>query len=91
VKKTKGGIELPNFQIGIEKTMEGTGTVLRVGSRVNDSMSGLEAGQRICYRGFLKDASSMEFETIDDCPVFMIRVEDVLAIIDADVKMGAFS
>lgn len=92
VKKTKGGIHLTEGLVHAEKMMEGTGRVLRVGRDVAETCSfGLEPGMRVCYRGFLKDASAMEFYPIDDCPVFMLRAEDVLAVIDEDVVMGAFS
>ena len=92
VKKTKGGIHLPDNQVMAERVMEGTGTVLRVGPEVRKTLSfGLEEGMRICYRGFLKDVSSAEFERIDNCDVFMIRAEDILAVIRGNIQLGAFS
>jgi co-chaperonin GroES (HSP10) len=93
VKQTKGGIILTDSLVGVERVMEGTGHVLRVGNDVAKTLGyGLETGMRICYRGFLKDASSMEFHPHEDgCAVFMLRAEDILAVIDADVQMGAFS
>lgn len=89
VKKTKGGIELTEVMISVEKFMEGTGRVLRVGSTVRD-MVGLDLvpGSRICYRGFLKDATAMQFESLDDCPVFLLHLDDVLAVISDDLHMG---
>lgn len=92
VKKTSGGIELPDMMVAAERVMEGTGRVLRVGPQVCKELSfSLEPGMRVCYRGFLKDASSAEFERIDDCDVFMLHVNDILAVVDGDVRMGAFS
>lgn len=96
VKKTKGGIELPDQQLGVERVMEGTGTILKVGKDIEgilDATGGvmLEPGQRICFRGFLKDAFQ-EFKNDDDnCPIFLLRAEDVMMIIGDVVTMGAFS
>lgn len=92
VKKSKGGIHMPDGQVLAERKMEGTGTILKMGGRVSEACGGvLEPGMRICYKGYLKDASAMEFETIKDCPVFMIRIEDVLAIVEGDTQMGFLS
>lgn len=94
-KTTKGGIELPDQMVGVERVMEGTGVVLKVGSdrKAVEDYAGfqLEAGMRICFRGFLKDAFA-EFDTDDDGqPIFLLRVEDVMMVIPDDIKMGAFS
>ncbi len=93
VKQSKGGIQLPDSGVLAERTMEGTGVVLRIGSDVCDTVNfGLEAGMRICYRGFMKDASASFFEKHEDgCQVFMIHADDILAVIDEGVEMGAFS
>lgn len=92
VKKTKGGIELPDMMTKVERVMEGTGKVLRVGPKVMKSINlGLETGMRIAYRGFLKDATSPLFEKIDDCEVFLLAADDVLAVVDEGVQLGAFS
>lgn len=90
VKKTAGGIIIPDSGVAVERVMEGTGCVLKVGSEVRDALGvGIEPGMRICYRGFLKDAFH-EFAEDDGCRVFMLRAEDVMAIIDDDVQMGEF-
>lgn len=95
VKKTKGGIELPDMQLQAERVMEGTGHILKVGSDregILDATGGemLEAGMRIVFRGFLKDAFA-EFSTDEDGqPIFLLRAEDVIGIIDEDVRMGEF-
>ena len=98
VKKTKGGIELPEMQLQAERVMEGTGHILKIGSDregILDATGGvmLEPGMRIFYRGFLKDASCHEFDTDEDGqPIFLLRAEDVLGIIDdEDTKMGEYS
>lgn len=92
VKKTKGGIELPDELTKIERVMEGTGVVLKVGDDVPEKSGvNLSPGDRIAFRGFLKDAFQ-EFEPEDDGQtIFLLRVEDVLAVIDENVQMGAFS
>jgi len=96
MKKTKGGIELPDQLVGVERVMEGTGKILKVGAdrKAIEDYGGfqLEAGMRICFRGFLKDATQAEFTPDEDGqPIFMLRVEDVLMVISDDVQMGAFS
>ena len=97
MKKTKGGIELPDMQLKAERVMEGTGILLKIGSdteAILDVTGGikLEPGMRIFFRGFLKDAFA-EFSTdTDGLPIFLLRAEDVLGIIDdPDISMGAFS
>lgn len=96
VKKTKGGIELPDKQVQAERVMEGTGCILKVGSDregILDATGGvmLEAGMRIFYRGFLKDAFA-EFSVDEDGqPIFLLRAEDIMGIIDDESQMGAFS
>lgn len=96
VKKTKGGIELPDMQLMAERVMEGTGRILKVGSDregILDATGGvmLESGMRIFYRGFLKDAFA-EFTTDEDGqPIFLLRAEDIMGILEDDSQMGAFS
>lgn len=87
VKKTAGGILLTDELVGIERVMEGTGTVLKIGSQVDE----VSVGQRVAYRGFLKDVSNGIFKKEDGCDIFFIRVEDLLANIDKGITMGAFS
>lgn len=95
VKQTKGGIILTDKQLGVERVMEGTGVILKAGNnedirKVTGGVA-LEPGMRICFRGFLKDAFH-EFEPDEDgLLIFMLRAEDVMALIDKSVTMGAFS
>lgn len=89
VKKTSGGIILTEALTGIEKVMEGTGRILQVGS---EAAKDVEPGERICFRGFLKEAFHAAFKRDEDgCQIFMLRIEDVIAVIPDDVEMGAFS
>lgn len=97
MKTTKGGIELPDFLVGAERVMEGTGRILKVGSgreAILDVTGGvmLEPGQRIFFRGFLKDAFHDFSMDEDGLRIFLLRAEDIMGIIDDDnIKMGAFS
>jgi co-chaperonin GroES (HSP10) len=94
VKKTRGGIELPDQQVMVERVMEGTGRLLKVGNREEIQYAvgaDLEPGMRICFRGFLKDAFQEFEKDADGCAIFMLRAEDVMAIIPEGVTMGAFS
>lgn len=90
VKKTAGGIVLTDELVKVERVMEGTGKVLRVGSEVKD-VEDVKEGDRVAYRGFLKDVSRGMIEREDDCDIFLIRAEDLLAVIGEGVTMGAFS
>lgn len=92
VKQTKGGIILTEALTGVERVMEGTGRVLSVGGQVHKVVgTEITPGMRVCYRGFVKDASSMVFEKIDGRDVFMLHAKDILMIIEDDVRMGEFS
>ncbi len=95
VKKTSGGIELPDQMLAAERVMEGTGVILRVGSDREGILNAtggtlLEAGQRICFRGFLKDAFAEFVRDADNQPIFFLRAEDVIAVIGENVVMGTF-
>ncbi len=91
VKKTRGGIHLPDQLTKIERVMEGTGRVLRIGPKaVEKSGMGLAEGDRVVFRGFLKDVFH-EFATEEDGQtIFILRVEDVLAKVDDNTSMGAY-
>lgn len=91
VKKTKGGIVLPEQMLAVERVMEGTGRLVAVGSEVSKVLGEeLKVGDRICYRGFLKDAAPVA-KTEDGCQIFVLRAEDVLAVISDDTGIGEFS
>ena len=89
--ETKGGLVLPQQELLAEKVMEGTGVLLKVGSGVKKKIGvELEPGERICFRGFLKDVFH-EFEEEDGCRVFILRADDVLMTIDKGVELGMLS
>lgn len=97
METTKGGIHLPKMQTAAERVMEGTGTLLKIGAdteAILDYTGGIELtpGMRIFFRGFLKDAFA-EFATEEDgLAIFLLRVEDIMGIIDdGDLKMGAYT
>lgn len=91
VKKTAGGIFLPDQIVAVERGMEGTGRILKVGKTAAKKAGfGIEPGMRFCFRGFLKDAFH-EFADEDDRRIFMLKADDILAIIGEEVQMGAFS
>lgn len=95
IKETAGGIILPDQLLGVERVMEGSGHIVKIGNPKDILQSAgvpLEVGMRICYRGFLKDVFQFDREKEDDnCIVFMLRAEDVMAIIGEEVTLGAFS
>lgn len=89
--ETKGGIVLPEKELMAERVTEGTGTILKVGPTTKKTIGVmLEPGERICFRGFLKDVFH-EFEPEEGCIVFMLRAVDVLMTIDQGVDVGIFS
>ncbi len=90
VKQTRGGIHLTDTLIQAERFMEGTGHILSIGGRVSNIVPGLEPGQRIAYRGFLKDAHPVA-KTEDGCDIFIIHCDDLLAAIDEETRTGITS
>jgi co-chaperonin GroES (HSP10) len=91
VKKTASGIILTDELTRIERVTEGSGRLLRVGQ---EAMKDVEPGERIMYRGFLKDAFHTAFERDEDDrdrQIFMLRIEDILAVIPDDLEIGCFS
>lgn len=97
VKKTKGGIILTEAITGVERVMEGSGTLLKVGPEVEEKLgTALKSGERIVYRGFLKDATFQEFEPDTElhgepCPVFLLKSDDIIGVLEPGVQVGFFS
>lgn len=96
MKKTKGGIELPEQLLGIERVMEGTGVILKVSDdkeKILEATGGeeLTTGMRVLFRGFLKDAFDDFEELTPGRKIFLIKAEDIMGIVDESVTMGAFS
>lgn len=86
VKKTAGGVLLTEELIKIERVMAGSGRLLKCGS---EAMKDVEPGERICYRGFLKDACHAAFtRDEDDCQIFLLKIADVLMVIPDSTEVG---
>jgi len=93
--KLASGIFLPNHETGAEKMREGAGTIVRTGPGEKNTRLGLEVGQRVLYRGFLKWANPIETDEKwpDGQPLqyFIMSNEDILAVIPEGVEVGVFS
>ena len=86
IKKTVGGIFLTEELTKIERVMAGSGRVLQCGP---EAMLDVEPGERICYRGFLKDACHLSFKRDeDDCQIFLLKVADVIMVIPDSTVVG---
>jgi co-chaperonin GroES (HSP10) len=90
---TAGGVVLPTAETQAEKVREGSGRVLRLGTRVKEDLPDypVKEGDRIAYRGFLRYAYRFMFEQEGECDIFVIDAKDVLAVIDDEVFVGIFS
>lgn len=91
VTKTSGGIHLPDQIVAVERVMPVSARILRVGRTASKKVGiTLEPGMRFCLRGFLKDAFH-EFAEEDGLRVFMVKADDILAILDDDtIQVGSF-
>jgi len=86
IKKTVGGIILTDQLTKIEMVMAGSGRVQKCGP---EARKDVEPGERICYRGFLKDACYASFERDEDnCQIFLLKLDDVLAVIPDTTVVG---
>lgn len=84
-----GSILLP-IETGVEKVTEGAGTLISVGKGEKTDKLGLEAGQRVMFRGFVKYAHRLETDNPQE-HYFLMSVEDILAVIPEGVDVGVFS
>jgi co-chaperonin GroES (HSP10) len=90
-----GLLYMPANETGVEKVTEGAGRVIRVGAGEKNQKMGLEEGQRILYRGFLKHANPIPTE--EKWPdgqakqYFIMSSDDILSIIPDGIDIGAFS
>lgn len=96
-RKTKldSGIELTTFEVGIEKVTEWAGELVYVGVGDKTKVAGLEPGLRVVYRAFLKYANRIPTEETwssgNPKHYFFMAVDDILAVIQPGVQVGAFS
>lgn len=94
--KLESGVILAPNETGAEKVCEGSGRLIRVGQGNKNTLLGLEAGQRVLYRGFLKYANPIETEEKweEDGPkkqYFLMSSEDVMGVLPEDLGVGVFS
>ena len=82
-------------ETGLEKVREGTGTLVRVGIGDKTKALGIEPGQRVVYRSYLKYANPVE--TDEKWPdgtakrYFLMSCEDLFAVIPPGMEVGVFS
>jgi co-chaperonin GroES (HSP10) len=94
-RATKVGlIELP-FVTSVEKVTEGMATVIRCGVGKKNETIGIQSGDRIAYRSYLKYANPIE--TDEKWPsgtpkeYAIVSVDSVIAILDPGAVVGVFS
>jgi co-chaperonin GroES (HSP10) len=94
-RETKVGlIELP-VVTGAEKTTEGMATIIRVGVGQKNEKIGIKAGDRICYRSYLKYANPIEADEYwpsgGKKEYAIVSVDSVMGILAPGVTVGVFS
>ena len=89
------GILLSPNESGVEKVTEGAGEVIRVGRGIKCETAGLEPGQRVVYRGYLKYANPIENDEVwpdgRKKTYFIMSMLDILAITPEGMEVGVFS
>lgn len=94
-EQLSSGILLAPNETGVEKVTEGAGKVIRVGPGEKCKIAGLEEGQRIVYRGYLKHANPIPSEEKwpdgQEKRYFIMSMLDVMAIIPEGLEVGVFS
>lgn len=87
------GIILPS-ETHDEKLHEGSGTVVRLGDGPKVRAAGLQIGDRVMYRTYLRHALRIEKWALSDDPkqeYFFIDVSDLIAVISTDLDVGPLS
>lgn len=84
-----GLLILPNFETVHEKLSQGTGTLMRLGPGKKIEKLGIQVGQKVAYRGYLKHANPIEDD--GDDKYIMISVDDVIGIVPEGMNVGVFS
>lgn len=89
-----GSLYLPGEETHEEKMMEGAGTVMVLGPGLKKGVLGLEVGQRVMYRSFLKHGNPIEHgETWEDGTkksYFLMAIDDILAVIPQGLSVGVY-
>jgi co-chaperonin GroES (HSP10) len=94
-EKLESGLFLPTAETGVEKVTESEGTIIRVGINERTKVMGLEPGQRIFYRGYLKYPNALE--TDEKWPngqkkeYFFMAADDIFGEVAPGVEIGVFS
>lgn len=88
------GIILAN-ETGAEKVTERAGTIVRIGNGKKAGEIGLKEGDRVVFRGYLKEANPIPHDEkwSDGTPkeYFLMDIDDVFAVMDGPVEVGIFS
>lgn len=91
----ESGLILAPNETGAEKVTEGSGTIVRCGPGDKNVKLGLEAGQRVIYRGFLKYANQIDTEekwdTGEKKQYFIMSSEDIMGVLAPGVEVGVYS
>jgi co-chaperonin GroES (HSP10) len=87
--KTVGGLFLPEQELGVEKVTERSGVVLRLGPGDKAATIDLKEGYHVVFRNFLKHAHPVPNEK--NLEAFLMDVDDILAVTEGPVSVGAFS
>lgn len=94
-QKLDSGILLPLNETGVEKVTEGSGIIIRCGPGEKNPKMGLEAGQKIVYRSFLRWANRVDCD--EEWPngelkhYFIMSSLDIIALVPPEVEVGIFS
>lgn len=92
-----GHIVLPDQLLQAERVQEGTGVVVRMPNECwsKDPKARkpirevpFKVGDRILFRGFLKELNVVEEEGV---PLSLIHFEDILAVVPDDLVTGVYS
>ena len=95
-KESKGAIHLPDHT-NLENVSENCGHVMATGSGTLTKKGAphmcVEAGDRVLFRGFLKDANPIVDKgwQEDGVRYCLLSEEDILAVVGEDVEVGPYS
>lgn len=85
-----GLLYLPVSETTPEKLSQGTGVLVRLGPGEKVKKLGIQVGERVAYRGYLKHANPIESD--DETKKFlMLSVDDIIGVIPAGLSVGVFS
>lgn len=94
------GVIASTLDLKDEKLSQGTGTIIRLGYSKKVQTIGLEEGQRVVFRGYLKFANPMETEELWNemstgfrprKKYFFMSCDDIIGLIPPGTDVGVFS